>query len=241
MLYLSRIMLDTHNRRVQQDLGNCHHLHRRVLQAFDTAPDGTQAREYFGVLYRAEAFERDPRLVRLLVQSAVAPAWERLPDTYFATTPDERGNPAVRLVESEYDQIRPGMPLIFRLRANPTRRVGKNNTSQAEEWRGKRIELRREEDQLAWLERKGQHGGFRLVRVAVRPELPDTRVTTQEKTRGWRRTEGTASAMRLTFGAALFEGRLEVTDREQFLTTLRVGIGSGKAFGFGLLSVATAR
>jgi CRISPR system Cascade subunit CasE len=47
--------------------------------------------------------------------------------------------------------------------------------------------------------------------------------------------------MPLRFGAVLFEGRLEVTDRELFLTALREGIGSGKAFGFGLLSVAGGR
>ena len=42
-------------------------------------------------------------------------------------------------------------------------------------------------------------------------------------------------------GAVLFEGRLEVTDRTMFLEALRGGIGSGKAFGFGLLSVASIR
>ena len=34
----------------------------------------------------------------------------------------------------------------------------------------------------------------------------------------------------------MFEGRLEVTDREAFLDTIRKGIGSGKAYGFGLLT-----
>lgn len=37
----------------------------------------------------------------------------------------------------------------------------------------------------------------------------------------------------------LFEGRLEVTDRDALLAALQHGIGAGKAFGFGLLSVAT--
>jgi len=42
----------------------------------------------------------------------------------------------------------------------------------------------------------------------------------------------------LTFGAILFEGRLRVTDGDLFRTTLQRGIGSGKAYGFGLLSIA---
>ncbi len=239
MLYLSRIILDTHNRVVQHDLGNCHRLHQRILQAFPDAPPGTRAREHFGVLYRAESFEYNPRLMRLLVQSSVAPEWERLESRYFAEPSDEHSNPAVRMVDSEYNQIQTGMQVIFRLRANPTKRVSKNNPDQDDKWSGKRIEIRHEADQLAWLERKGQQGGFRLDRVAVCPELPDTRVTTLEKTRGRRVSREKEPAMPLTFGATLFEGRLEVTDREQFLNTLRVGIGSGKAFGFGLLSIAS--
>lgn len=241
MLYLSRLLLDTHNRLVQRDLGNCHRLHQRVLSAFPDVSQAIRAREHFGLLYRAETVEHEPGLVRLLVQSASAPAWERLPGTYLADPPDERGNPAVRLIDQEYNQIQAGMRFIFRLRANPTKRIGKNNLEQEAKWRGKRIELRQEAEQLAWLERKGTQGGFRLMRVVVRPELSETRVTTLEKTRGHRPQTQTAPARTLTFGAALFEGWLEVTDRAQFLTTLRGGIGSGKAFGFGLLSIASAR
>jgi CRISPR system Cascade subunit CasE len=40
------------------------------------------------------------------------------------------------------------------------------------------------------------------------------------------------------FLAIWFEGLLEVTDPQRFAATLACGVGSGKAFGFGLLSVA---
>ncbi|HWQ11339.1 MAG TPA: type I-E CRISPR-associated protein Cas6/Cse3/CasE [Roseiflexaceae bacterium] len=240
MLYLSRLIIDTRSSAARRDLADCHQLHRRILGAFPQAPEGASAREHFGLLYRAEPFERDPRLVRVLVQSATMPDWSRLPAGYLAPPPDERGNPAVRPIGGEYAQIHAGMRLIFRLRANPTRRIGADNAEQGERWRGKRVELRREEDQLAWLARKGEAGGFRLVGVEVRPEVPDARATTLEKVRGRRPSGGSADTMPLRFGAVLFEGRLEVTDRAAFLDTLRVGIGSGKAFGFGLLSVASA-
>ena len=49
---------------------------------------------------------------------------------------------------------------------------------------------------------------------------------------------GTRNGAKLTYGAVLFEGRLEVTDREAFLDAIRKGIGSGKAYGFDLLSFA---
>jgi CRISPR system Cascade subunit CasE len=43
---------------------------------------------------------------------------------------------------------------------------------------------------------------------------------------------------RMTFQSVRFEGLLTVIDPERFCQTLAAGIGSAKAFGFGLLSVA---
>jgi len=238
MIYLSRLILNTRNPQVRRDLGDCHQLHRTVLRAFPQSPDGIQARKHFGLLYRAEAFARDPLLARMLVQSAVAPDWSQLPAGYLAPLSDVRGNPAVRLVDDEYAQIQAGMQLIFRLRANPTKRISDRTAGRENKLLGKRVALLREEDQLAWLERKGQSHGFRLLATAVQPELPDIRVTALEQTRGRRPVRGDDSSLPLSFGAALFEGCIEVTDRTAFLATLRAGLGSGKAFGFGLLSVA---
>ena len=43
--------------------------------------------------------------------------------------------------------------------------------------------------------------------------------------------------MTLSHAGVRFDGVLEVTDPVSFAATLDSGIGSGKAFGFGLLSV----
>ncbi|SRR6266545_2372705 len=238
MLYLSRLIIDARSRYVRRDLGDCHQLHRTVLGAFPQAPAGAPARDHFGLLYRAEPVDGAPSLVRLLVQSNLAPDWTRLPTGYLGPDLDGRGNPAARPVSAEYERIQAGTRLVFRLRANPTKRIATGNTEQGEPWRGKRVELRREADQLAWLARKGERHGFRLLETAARPELPDVRASTAEKIRGRRPERDGVAAMPLRFGAVLFTGRLEVTDRAAFLAVLGDGIGSGKAFGFGLLSVA---
>lgn len=57
---------------------------------------------------------------------------------------------------------------------------------------------------------------------------------------GWHEMQRTGKP-NLTFGAVLFEGVLRVTDAAAFRAALERGIGSGKAYGFGLLSVAPAR
>ncbi len=42
----------------------------------------------------------------------------------------------------------------------------------------------------------------------------------------------------MVFNSILYEGILQVADHEKFKDVLFNGIGSGKSFGFGLLSVA---
>jgi CRISPR system Cascade subunit CasE len=241
MIYLSRLILDPLRRPVRRDLADAYQLHRTMLRAFPQAPDSVPAREHFGLLYRAEPYDRQPNLIRVLVQSALAPDWSKLPEQYLAPSPDERPNPAVRTIDEVYGQLVNGMQLTFCLRANPTKRIGANNAEQGERWRGKRVELRREEEQLDWLARKGAAGGFRLIRVSTQPEVRAVQTANLEKVRGWRPGRDGADTMPLRFGAVLFSGQLEVTNCDAFVAVLQHGIGSGKAFGFGLLSIAAQR
>lgn len=235
MLYLSRLILNLRDRNVRRDLADVQQLHRTILNAFPAVPEdgGTRAREYFGVLFRAEPLPDQPLAARVLVQSNQAPDWTYLLTGYLAPSLDGRPNPAVRQLD-DYDRIAAGMPLRFRLRANPTQRIGKNNLQQGEKWRGKRVELRQETDQIAWLQRKAEQGGFRLLTLQSSPGMANVRVSPQAKVMGDRH-----AAAKMTFGAAVFEGLLEVQDPERFRQTLVSGIGSGKAYGFGLLSIAT--
>lgn len=238
MRYLSRLILDTRQRQVRRDLGDAHQLHRTVLAAFPQAPAGLKAREHFEVLYRAEPIEAAPGMVRLLVQSAALPDWSHLPAEALWPDADGRGNPAVRRVDEEYAGIAAGMRLVFRLRANPTKKLSDRTPGREDRLLGKRVALLREAEQLEWLARKGGRHGFRLLTTELRPEVPAVQASAQPVERGRRPGREGAGPMQLCFGAVLFSGRLEVTDAELFRRTLAGGIGSGKAFGFGLLSVA---
>ncbi|MCB0138689.1 MAG: type I-E CRISPR-associated protein Cas6/Cse3/CasE [Caldilineaceae bacterium] len=115
-------------------------------------------------------------------------------------------------------QLQPGQRLSFRLRANPTKRLsaGKGNN-------GKRIGLYKLEEQINWLQRKATDHGF-----AIHSAMP-----TQQQRVDDRRQD-------LKFFSVQFDGILQVTDPTTFLAAIQSGIGSGKAFGFGLLSVAPA-
>jgi CRISPR system Cascade subunit CasE len=229
-MYLSRLVLNPRDPRVRRDLANCQELHRTLLCAFPdgVAGDGVGARAQYGLLYRTE---QDPRTgdVQVLVQSAVEPDWRRLPAAYARSW-------ACKEIGGVVEGVTVGTRLRFRLRANPTRRIGRVRHPGDERLLGKRVELAREADQLEWLARKGSMGGFRLLTVRARPDVPRVQAAPEGKVTGWRqRSEG---ADRLTFGSVLFEGELEVMDVPAFRTTLQQGIGAGKAYGFGLLSIA---
>ncbi|HWQ33230.1 MAG TPA: type I-E CRISPR-associated protein Cas6/Cse3/CasE [Blastocatellia bacterium] len=233
-MYLSRLILNPRSRAVRNDLSDCRGLHRTILSAFPQAiKDQGGARAEFGVLFRADAEPRSGRIT-LLVQSQTEPDWSRLPQDYLLDDADELDNPAVKQVDDKYNALSKGLRLRFRLRANPTRRLPLLIENRVGKERGKRVEIFREEEQLAWLRRKGEQHGFRLLAARVNPNVLNARANPEGKVIGWRER----SQPPMKFGSVLFEGELEIADAEKFRQTLAQGIGSGKAYGFGLLSIA---
>jgi len=233
-MYLSRLVLNPRSRAVRNDLSDCHNLHRTILSAFPQAQkDQGGARAGFGVLFRADADPRSGRIT-LLAQSNAEPDWSRLPEDYLLDDFDELDNPAVKRVDEKYAALGDGARLRFRLRANPTKRLPLLIENRAGRDRGKRVEIFGEEGQLDWLRRKGERHGFRLLAARVNPSVLNARASPESKITGWR----DRSQPPMKFGSVLFEGELEITGAEKFRQTLADGIGSGKAYGFGLLSVA---
>jgi CRISPR system Cascade subunit CasE len=227
-MYLSRLILDPQSRAVRRDLADCQELHRTVMAAFPQfqLSEGS-ARERLGVLHRLEVDRRRNRLV-LYVQSLERPDWSHLAPDYLEEHPDLE-NPACKPVREKYRGLNPGSVLAFRLQANPSRKVDKKNQKDGPRWHGKRVELRREEDQIAWLRRKGAQGGFDLLGV---------RILSQMKEQGQRQRQGGPNSP-LILAAVVFEGHLRITDAEKFYNlSLARGIGAGKAYGLGLLSLA---
>ncbi|PDW01458.1 type I-E CRISPR-associated protein Cas6/Cse3/CasE [Candidatus Viridilinea mediisalina] len=238
-MYLSRLILDLRQPAVRRMVSDIYQLHRSVLAAFPAAPAGQSARAYFGILYRSETIAQRPMLVRLLVQAQHEPDWSTLAAHHLGPDLDERGNPAVRRIDEEYARITNGTALFFRLRANPTRKLPERLPGREDRLAGKRVALLREEEQLAWLGRKGEQHGFRLVATQLEPDIPAVQAARQANERGRRPAREGGQTMALTFGTTIFSGQLEVSDAERFRACLSQGIGSGKAFGFGLLSIAS--
>lgn len=208
-MYLSRLILNPRSRAVQRDLASPYDLHRTVMSGF---PENLGKHEE-RVLYRLDQMDYGKQLL-LLVQSQLAPDWTRLDSTYLARISED--NPGIKQIEL---RLMTGQRLTFRLRANPTKRLCQNTNDS----KSKRVGLYAIDEQLQWLNRKAENGGFIVESV-----LPTQPYRADDRKRD------------LKFLSVQFDGILQVTDAAQFALSLASGIGSGKAFGFGLLSVARA-
>lgn len=243
-MFLSRLILNPRSRQVRRDLADCQGLHRTVLSAFPQAPDGASAREYFAVLHRLETDARAGAIV-LLVQSRVQPAWERLPAGYVLAGTGSLDAIACKNVGALYASVDTGKTLRFRLRANATEKQGTSMKSErvaGARRNGRRVPLS-EHELVSWLTHKGAVGGFRPLEVAARrgdAPVPAVRALRGFDVHGWRKDSEGATAHRLSFSPALFDGLLEVTEAEKFRHVLEHGVGPAKGYGFGLLSIAPA-
>jgi CRISPR system Cascade subunit CasE len=213
-MYLSLLQLNPHSRQVQSELANPYEMHRTVMQAF---PDGHK-RDAAGVLFRLD-FDARTGQPALLVQSKIEPNWHMLKVPYLLPGCDP--NPQVKELQL---RLQAGQLLAFRLCANPTKRLGAGG----DKGYGTRVALHREEDQYDWLARKAAANGFRVLQAQV----SHTDTLTGKLHRDVQTTHT------LTFYKARFDGVLEVTDPVLLRDAVSNGIGSGKAFGFGLLSLA---
>jgi CRISPR system Cascade subunit CasE len=206
---LSKLTLDPRSPQVQAELSNPYQMHRTLMSAFPANLEGEER-----LLYRLETSHTPPYLI-ILLQSRLAPNWSALQRKGYLLQPAQ--------VKTFDLQVRTGIRLVFRLAANPTKRLN----SAVEDEPGKRVSLYRSEQQQDWLLRKAQQNGFSVLSVQV-TSLSDQLAF--KKCRGeW---------MKITHYGVRFDGLLCVEQPDLFTMALKKGIGSAKGFGFGLLSLA---
>lgn len=251
-MFLSCLLIDTGTnpdrpRPGRTWLRNLYHVHQRLCMAFPSSERKSDDKHFlkpfapddFGKgqvhVKRADdsgfLFRIDPgpagRAV-ILAQSAVKPDWNYAFHNagHLLAAP-----PEAKVYEPDFTA---GQRLRFRLAANPTRRFSRNSRERdgkpvAERWVGKRVPVPAGQ-LLDW-----------LVEWRVRPDEPpgfcvDKDSTTVQAGYIYVNKGGNNGGQRLR--SVRYEGILAVTDPDRFRTTLVSGIGPGKAFGFGLLSVA---
>ncbi|MFF8367073.1 type I-E CRISPR-associated protein Cas6/Cse3/CasE [Rhodococcus erythropolis] len=214
-LWLTRIVPSPHSRHARRDLGDAVSLHKRLMSLF---PDnaGTDPRATFGVLHRIEDAPTGPYI---LLQSHHRPNLDNLPEHY--------GKTALRELTPLLSTLSTGTRIHFRCTANPVRKPGATTRAlynlpavvplhgaHADEW---------------WL-RQADTAGLKILSLHSQPLDTAT---------GVRGRNGDQQHIR--HARTRFDGTAAVIDPDQLRTKITEGIGRGKAYGCGLLTIAPAR
>lgn len=217
MTTLSRLTLERRNPTAIRDLGDPADMHRTLMRAFPKA-SGDAPRQEFGVLFRVEHEH-----ATVIVQSQVDPDWGLLPAAYTRHA-ESKG------IEEVIAAIPTGRVLRFLLVANPTKKVRRQSAAKSGSRNSARVELTSDEARYEWLTERASGAGFVLAGGGPFDGVRIDRL--REPTRG--------GASGVTIKTVRFEGLLRVTDPASFAAGVRDGIGPGKAYGCGLLSLAPA-
>lgn len=258
-MYLSRLTLNPRHRDTWNWLADCRTLHRAVMAGFGQA-DAEQARAEFGVLFRLEVPRDDPPQV--LVQSLVPPSWRLETQAIADVDPPFdvdgrlaaieqgaryrlrlRANPTRRVHARALDgpdlrelTTRGEWKAADEIAESERTGIVRRPAAEGPAWHGKRVAIRREEERIAWLKRQGERCGFALLETTVEPSgraLLDARADISGVLH-----DRAPLDRRLTFDTCVFEGAIEVTDADLFRAAIAAGVGPGKAFGCGLISLA---
>lgn len=187
--------------------------HQRLWDCFSGMPD--QRRNF---LTRIDLMEGAVRAWMLSESKPACPAW--CPSEAFFVK-----------------EVGPGFlshkHYAFDLRANPTKALVQRDPDGAPKRKangkrasGKRIPLVHHEDLRNWIDRKAVEAGFRISEAKPLEIGPMIEVH-------FRKKEDSGY-----HGGVQFRGVLEVTDPIKFAQAYSKGIGTAKAFGFGLLLLA---
>lgn len=123
------------------------------------------------------------------------------------------------------DRLSLGQEWGFRLCANPT----KSLPSEVPGVRGTRTGVVVEKEQIAWLKAQGRRSGFHMT--IDRMEHPEV-VVRESRIISFARQGST-----VTLSSVVYDGILAVDDPVSLRQSLLKGIGRGKRYGFGLLTL----
>ncbi len=236
MTYLSRIWLNPLRTKTQRFLRNRQALHAAILGGLSRQPVTER------VLWRLETPDR--HRLSLLVLTESRPSWEHLIEQ--AGWPGSNDPQAVvKAYQPLLDQVTRGRRFGFRLHANPvssTKKPLKPTPAQRDRLaapgrsRGVRLPHRTANHQLTWLHDRLEQWGFQPL---TNDHGPTAYLMARERLSFDKRDDNTSH--RVTLETATFEGLVEVVDPQAARRTLLNGVGPGKAYGMGLMTLAPPR
>lgn len=231
MTYFSRVLINTQSWRARRALASRERLHAIIARAVsdaspvrpavsDMPPSFGERKGEGGHLWRLDSGHGSHGACLYIVSSIV-------PDSGILL--DQLGSSARDVATSEYEpfleRLSLGQEWGFRLCANPTQ----SHRSDTPGLRGTRTGIVLETDQIAWLDRQGRRCGFHMT--INRMDAPEV-VIRESRIISFARQRST-----VTLSSVAYDGILAIDDPESLRHALLTGIGRGKRYGFGLLTL----
>jgi CRISPR system Cascade subunit CasE len=202
MSWLTRFDLD-HETALAERINDSYAWHKKLWEAFPDVPDANR-----DFLTRIDATAEGFRIYILSQKEPIKPLW--CPENAWAIK---------RISEAFFSN----KYFRFDIKANPTKCIPFGNEDEKFKKRGKRYAIVKTDEQKAWIERKAEQNGFRLLEdYPLQIEQVQPSHFHKEDHSGFH------------IGAR-FLGVLSVIDKEKFIVAFQTGIGSAKAFGFGMM------
>lgn len=206
-MYLSRVAIDTKNRKKIRDLTNLSSYHGWIENCFpDEFKNGVRSRK----LWRIDTIQNQKYL--LLVSN-------EKPDLEILEKYGVSGSAQTKSYDKFLDSIEENRLYRFRVTLNPVKSL-----SRGVENRGRVVPEITAGYQMQFLNSRAEKLGFELV---------PNECQIIEKT--WEPFNKQGKTIHLN--KATYEGILKVTNKDVFYRTLTEGIGKKKAYGFGLMTV----
>lgn len=209
-MYLTRMELDTNKRKMKKAIFSPNLIHGAVESAFPGERKRNLWRidHLYGRDYLMLLSENIPQMDDILKQFGK----ENIPSPWL--TKD---------YSTLLSRIKSGTQWHFRLVANPTRKVSNTESSRGAVCAHQTLDF-----QKNWLLQQSIKHGFRLD--------PDAFSVTGSQWYHFRK--GKEKGRKVSFLGVSYEGILTVTDENKFCELLCQGIGRGKAYGMGLMTIA---
>ncbi|ATG50694.1 type I-E CRISPR-associated protein Cas6/Cse3/CasE [Brachybacterium vulturis] len=224
MTTFTRILLNPQKRGGRKLLTNPQAMHAAVRSCFPSDLDDASSR----ILWRVDRNDHD-HVLYIVGPVGIDPT----------VVVEQAGWPSRPGESADYrpllDSLRVGHERAFRLTANPVRSLPADGAK-----RGRVVPHVTPEQQTRWLVEKAPRHGFEIRTCADEngDERPDLLVDRRSDMSFDHRDPHGESRGRVTLRTARFEGTLRVTDADLFRETLARGLGRGKAYGCGLVTLA---
>lgn len=207
-MYLTRVKLDISKRETQLALSASGRFHGAIERAFEQKQNRN--------LWRIDKLRGE---YYILILSEEMP---KLKD-FIEQFGDSKSLAETKEYEVLLNKITDQSVWRFRMVANPTHSV------KTKSGRGKVMAHVTPEHQMEWLKTKAAANGFELV--------DDTCLVLANEWKNFYKNAG-GKDMRVRLMLVSFEGILRVTDADAFRNALVRGVGRGKAYGAGMLTIS---